>query len=77
MNNYEHNLLVNAVNMYGNIDYEIRDLDEATDCLSYDEIMNAITEYLINHGYLTYRLLKDFMQDFYTMIPKTIDEVLN
>lgn len=40
MTNYEHNLMVTAINEYSDIGYDIKDLDEATDCLTYDEIFH-------------------------------------
>lgn len=40
MTNYEHDLLVTAINEYANLKYDIKDLDEATDCLTYDEILS-------------------------------------
>ena len=76
MTNYEHDLLVTAVNEYANLEYDIKDLDEATDCLTYDEILNCLICYCLSeYGTISYKTIKYFMEKFYWITQKTVDDL--
>ncbi len=73
-------IIVLAVNKCSNLkNIVFHDLDEITDVLDYDEILSCILRYYYSLGVPkeNFSVIKDYIEKFYTMIPKTIDEVLN
>lgn len=76
MTNYEHDLMVTAINEYANLEYDIKDLDEAIDCLTYDEILNCfICYYQSEYGTIGYKIIKYFIEEFYWITQKTVDDL--
>lgn len=76
MTNYEHNLMVTAINEYSNIGYDIKDLDEATDCLTYDEILDCfVSYYQSEYGTISYKIVKYYIEEFYWITHKTVDDL--
>ena len=76
MTNYEHDLLVTAINEYANLEYDIKDLDEAIDCLTYDEILNCLIRYYLSkYGTINYIIIKRYTEEFYWIEQKTVDDL--
>lgn len=76
MTNYEHDLMVTAINEYANLEYDIKDLDEATDYLTYDEILNCfVSYYQSEYGTISYKTIKHFIEEFYWITQKTVDDL--
>lgn len=76
MTNYEQDLMVNAINENSNIGYKIKDLDEATDRLTYDEILDCfISYYQSEYGTISYKIIKHFIEEFYWITQKTVDDL--
>lgn len=76
MTNYEQDLMVNAINENSNIGYKIKDLDEATNCLTYDEILDCfISYYQSEYGTISYKIIKHFIEEFYWIKQKTVDDL--
>ena len=76
MTNYEHDLLVTAINEYANLEYDIKDLDEAIDCLTYDEILNCLIRYYISeYGTINFIIIKHYAEEFYWITQKTVDDL--
>lgn len=76
-------IIVMAINTQTHNEYPIHNLDEATDWLSYDEIIDCIfKQYYANCKNSTnivtpkYDYFKEIIEHFYMMIPLPIDEVL-
>lgn len=77
MNTIE-NIIIKAVNEYEGA-YNVKDLDEATDILSYEKITELCLFYIIKNypPMWAYDLFINYMKKFYNVTEKTIDEILN
>lgn len=77
MNTIE-NIIISAVNEYEGA-YDVKDLDEATDVLSYEEITELCLFYITKNypPMMAYDLFMNCMKKFYNVTEKTIDEILN
>ena len=77
MNTIE-NIIISAVNEYEGA-YDMKDLDEATDVLSYEEITELCLFYITKNypPMMVYDLFMNCMKKFYNVTEKTIDEILN
>lgn len=77
MTNTEHDLLVKAVNEYAyELDHDVKDIDEALDYLTFDEILRCFVDYhIVEYGTMSYALIKYFIKEFYHLTPKTNDEL--
>ncbi len=77
MNTIE-NIIISAVNEYEGA-YNVKDLDEATDILSYEEITELCLFYITKNypPMIAYDLFMNCMKRFYNVTEKTIDEILN
>lgn len=76
-------LTVSAINKYKG-EYTIHNLDEATDYLSYDEIIDCVLKFYIesfrscpNSIQPSFDFLRSYIEHFYKLDQKTIDEVLD
>lgn len=77
MNTIE-NIIISAVNEYEGV-YNVKDLNEATDILSYEEITELCLSYITKNypPMWAYDLFMNCMKKFYNVTEKTIDEILN
>lgn len=77
MNTIE-NIIISAVNEYEGA-YNVKNLDEATDILSYEEITELFLFYTTKNypPMLAYDLFMNCMKKFYNVTEKTIDEILD
>lgn len=76
-------LTVKAINKYKG-EYTIHNLDEATDYLSYDEIIDCVLKFYFeslrtspNPMRPSFEFLRDYIEYFYRLDQKSIDEVLD
>ena len=72
-------IIVTAVNKYSNRYITFHDLDEITDTLDYDEILDCVLRYyyyFLGVPKENFSLIKDCIEKFYKLYPKTIEEVL-
>lgn len=73
-------IIVTAVNKYADRHITFYNLDEITDVLEYDEILDCVLRYyyfFLGVPKENFSLIKDSIEKFYNMVPKTIDEVLS
>lgn len=76
MTTYEHEKILRAVNEFADIPHDVADIDEALDFLNYDEILDAfVADHIADYKTISYRDIKHYMEEFYTIIPKTADEL--
>lgn len=76
MTTYEHEKILRAVNEFADIPHDVADIDEALDFLNYDEILDAfVADHIADYKTISYRDIKHYMEEFFTIIPKTADEL--
>lgn len=77
MTNTEYDLILTAINeSIKDRGFQVKDLDEALDVFTYDEIMEFFVEYIHKNDIgCFYFTIKKIMMEFFEIEPKDVDEL--